>query len=106
MTDELDRRTQPVLQRFDEQLHKQQALADSYRFLSRAVLTQSALYGRAGTDTSRYEHFPRLSAEYRMRRTYLNPANAAGRKDDARSPHRSDPDVPIWRGAGASCSDA
>ena len=64
MAEELDRRTQPVLQKFDDQLSRQQSLADRYRMLSPAVLTQSALYALAGTDTQRYKHFLGLATSY------------------------------------------
>jgi hypothetical protein len=39
ITEELERRVQPVLAAFDDQVSLQQELADRYRFLSPAVLT-------------------------------------------------------------------
>lgn len=63
-TEELERRIQPVLEAFDDQVSRQQELADRYRFLSPAVLTQAALYDLAGTGVHRYKHFLRLASEY------------------------------------------
>ncbi len=57
MMEETERRVQPVLKRFDEQLIRQQGLVDQYRYLSPAILTQAALYDLAGTNTFRYKHF-------------------------------------------------
>lgn len=55
--DEVDRRVQPVLERFDAQLLRQQELVDRYRYLSPAVVTQEALNDLAGTGVARYRHF-------------------------------------------------
>lgn len=52
--DEVDRQIAPVLARFDEQLVRQQQLAERYRFLSPAVLTHAALTDLAGTGAPRY----------------------------------------------------
>ncbi|MBL8233075.1 MAG: DUF3526 domain-containing protein [Bryobacterales bacterium] len=57
MMEETERRVQPVLDRFDRQLMLQQQLVDRYRFFSPAILTQSALYDLAGTNSFRYKHF-------------------------------------------------
>lgn len=64
LNDELNRRLEPVLAGFDRQLAGQQALVDRYRFLSPAILTQSALYDLAGTGVFRYMHFRRLAEEF------------------------------------------
>jgi ABC-2 type transport system permease protein len=64
VTEELERRVQPVLAAFDDQVSRQQELADRYRFLSPAVLTQAALYDLAGTGVHRYKHFLRLAGDY------------------------------------------
>jgi len=64
MMEETERRIQPVLRRFDEQLLRQQKLVDAYRFLSPAILVQGALYDLAGTNTFRYKHFLRLVEEF------------------------------------------
>jgi ABC-2 type transport system permease protein len=63
-TEEVERRVQPVLAAFDDQVSRQQELADRYRFLSPAVLTQAALYDLAGTGVHRYKHFLQLAGEY------------------------------------------
>ncbi|HYZ85862.1 MAG TPA: DUF3526 domain-containing protein, partial [Bryobacteraceae bacterium] len=64
MTEELERRIQPVLTSFDDQISRQQQLVDRYRFISPAVLTQAALYDLAGTGVGRYKHFLKLAGEY------------------------------------------
>lgn len=55
--EKVDRSIQPVLNRFDEQLVRQQTLVDAARFLSPAIITQEALNDIAGTSVSRYRHF-------------------------------------------------
>lgn len=64
ITEELERRVHPVLAAFDDQVSRQQELADRYRFLSPAVLTQAALYDLAGTGVHRYKHFLGLASDY------------------------------------------
>ncbi|MBN8731283.1 MAG: DUF3526 domain-containing protein [Acidobacteria bacterium] len=72
--DELDRRVQPVLATFDEQLTLQQAMVDRYRFLSPAILVQSALYDLAGTNLYRYRHFLHLTEQFHAAwRTHFEP---------------------------------
>jgi ABC-2 type transport system permease protein len=63
-TEELERRIQPVLDSFDDQVARQQQLVERYRFLSPAILTQAALYDLAGTGVHRYKHFLRLANRY------------------------------------------
>jgi ABC-2 type transport system permease protein len=53
----VEREMQPVLERFDLQLDRQQALVDRYRFLSPAIVAQSSLNDVAGTSVFRYKHF-------------------------------------------------
>lgn len=55
--DEVEKKMQPVLAQFDRQLSGQQELLDRYRFLSPAIVTQSALNDLAGTSAHRYKHF-------------------------------------------------
>lgn len=64
MTEELERRVQPVLDEFDKRVTRQQQMADQYRFLSPAILTQAALYDLAGTGVHRYKHFLNLATNY------------------------------------------
>jgi len=72
--DEIERRAQPVMDRFDEQLALQQALVDHYRFLSPAIIAQSSLLEIAGTGTERYKHFLGLSDRFhRAWRSYFYP---------------------------------
>lgn len=59
---EVARRVEPLLTRYDEQLAKQQRLANLYRFLSPAIITQDALNDLAGTGAARYRYF-RAQAE-------------------------------------------
>jgi ABC-2 type transport system permease protein len=55
--EQLDQRIQPVLDRFDDQLDRQQALVDRYRLLSPAVMAQASLLDIAGTSAHRYKLF-------------------------------------------------
>ena len=59
--EQVERRVQPVLDRFDQQLDRQQAMVDRYRYLSPAVVAQAALFDIAGSSTNRYQHFLTLA---------------------------------------------
>ncbi len=79
--DEVERRIQPVLEHFDEQLGRQQALIDRYRFLSPAIVAQSSLFDIAGTSIHRYKHFLALADEFhRAWRAYFVPRIMKGEK--------------------------
>jgi ABC-2 type transport system permease protein len=54
---ESDRLTRPVMDYFDAQVLRQQAVVDRFRFLSPAILVQSALNDISGTGVERYRHF-------------------------------------------------
>lgn len=56
---EVDKKVQPILDRFDAQVEGQQAFVDRFRFLSPAILVQGALNDLAGTSLGRYQHFTR-----------------------------------------------
>lgn len=56
---EVDKQVQPVLDRFDAQVEKQQRFVDGFRYLSPAILAQSAINDLAGTSLGRYQHFSR-----------------------------------------------
>jgi ABC-2 type transport system permease protein len=56
---EVDKQVQPILDRFDGQVDKQQDFVDGFRFLSPAILAQSAINDLAGTSLGRYKHFSR-----------------------------------------------
>jgi ABC-2 type transport system permease protein len=60
----VERSMGPTLAQFDARLVEQQRLADRYRFVSPALVTQSALLDVAGTSAHRYAHFQRLVDEY------------------------------------------
>jgi ABC-2 type transport system permease protein len=62
--DEVERKMQPVMDAFNRQLAQQQEVLDRYRFLSPAILAQSALYDIAGTGTERYKHFVNLTDRF------------------------------------------
>jgi ABC-2 type transport system permease protein len=64
LTEDVERRIQPVLAAFDEQAGRQQQMVERYRFLSPAILTQAALYDLAGTNVHRYRHFLNLANQY------------------------------------------
>jgi len=56
---EVDKKVQPILDRFDAQVEKQQSFVDGFRYLSPAILAQSAINDLAGTSLGRYKHFSR-----------------------------------------------
>jgi ABC-2 type transport system permease protein len=62
--DETERLIQPVIDHFDRQVTGQQSLLDRFRFLSPAVVAQSALNDIAGTGSARYRHFLGLVDEF------------------------------------------
>ncbi|MGH9631627.1 MAG: ABC transporter permease [Bryobacteraceae bacterium] len=61
---DVDRRMMPVMQRYDEQLVRQQRAVQRFRFLSPAIIMQEALNDIAGTGLERYRHFLRLVDGY------------------------------------------
>jgi ABC-2 type transport system permease protein len=71
--DEVARRVEPVLARYDDQLLRQQRCVDRLRFLSPAIVTQEALNAIAGTDAGRYRDFIRqVDAFHRRWQRYFN----------------------------------
>lgn len=64
VAEEVERRVQPVLDRYEEQLAAQQALVDRFRFLSPAVVTLEALNDIAGTGAARHRHFTSQVADF------------------------------------------
>jgi ABC-2 type transport system permease protein len=52
-----ERAVQPVLDRFDAQVAGQQRIVDRFRFLSPAIVAQSAFNDLAGASAERYSHF-------------------------------------------------
>jgi len=57
VNDDVERRVRPVVSRYEEQIGKQQRAIDSLRFLSPAILMQSALNDIAGTGTDRHRDY-------------------------------------------------
>jgi ABC-2 type transport system permease protein len=55
--DDVARRARPVVDRYEQQLGRQQQMIDRLRFLSPAVLMQDALNDVAGTGTPRHKDF-------------------------------------------------
>lgn len=71
---ETERLIQPVVEHFDRQVMGQQRLVDRFRFLSPAIVTQSALNDIAGTSVARYRHFLSLVDEFHQSwRAHFNP---------------------------------
>ncbi len=71
---ETERLIQPVIEHFDRQVMGQQSLVDRFRFLSPAIVTQSALNDIAGASVARYRHFLMLVDEFHSRwRAHFNP---------------------------------
>jgi ABC-2 type transport system permease protein len=64
VADDVERRTRPVLERYDRQLASQQRVVDGLRFLSPAILAQDALDDVAGTGTARHRDFVRQVEAY------------------------------------------
>lgn len=58
------RRASEVEARFNEQLAKQQALVNRFRFLSPAIVMQEALNDLAGTGVARYQEFRRQTEQF------------------------------------------
>ncbi len=56
---EVDKKVQPILDQFDNQVEQQQQFVDKFRYLSPAILAQSAINDLAGTSLGRYKHFSR-----------------------------------------------
>jgi len=52
-----ERSVQPVLAQFDAQLANQQKMVDRFRYLSPAIVAQSAFNDLAGSSAHRYKHF-------------------------------------------------
>jgi ABC-2 type transport system permease protein len=84
----VDREMRPVLARYEEQLDRQRALVNRYRFLSPAIVVHDALSDLAGTGSERYRHFLALATRYHaewqryflpriFRRSLLSPADYA-----------------------------
>jgi ABC-2 type transport system permease protein len=59
VNDEVERRVRPVVDRYEQQIVRQQGLIGALRFISPAVLMQSALYDIAGTGEARHQTFVR-----------------------------------------------
>jgi ABC-2 type transport system permease protein len=58
--DEIEKRVRPVVDRYDIQLARQQALVDRFGLFSPAIVAQDALNDVAGTGSGRYKHFETL----------------------------------------------
>lgn len=70
----MEEQLRPLMNRFDEQLAKQQAFVDGFRFLSPAILMQGALYDIAGTGRERYKHFMlNVDGFHREWKDFFNP---------------------------------
>ncbi len=57
VTDDVERRVRPVVDRYEGQIARQQAMIDRLRFMSPAILMQDALNDIAGTGTARHRYF-------------------------------------------------
>jgi ABC-2 type transport system permease protein len=55
--DDVARRARPVVERYEQQLARQQRMIDRLRFFSPAILMQDALNDVAGTGNPRHRHF-------------------------------------------------
>ncbi|MEZ5287943.1 MAG: DUF3526 domain-containing protein [Vicinamibacterales bacterium] len=74
VNEEIERRVRPVVERYEVQIARQQGLMDLLRFVSPAVLMQSALYDVAGTGTARHRWFlAQVDRFHRGWREYFTP---------------------------------
>lgn len=74
VNDDVERRVRPVVNRYEEQLAKQQSMMDSLRFLSPAILMQGALNDIAGTGTDRHrDYLAQVDAYHQNWRGYFVP---------------------------------
>lgn len=74
VNDDVERRVRPVVNRYEEQIGKQQTVIDSLRFLSPAILMQSALNDIAGTGTDRHrDYLAQVDVFHRQWRDYFVP---------------------------------
>ncbi len=74
VNEETERAVQPVLDRFDTQVASQQRLVDRFRYLSPAIVAQSAFNDLAGSSAHRYGHFLAQADQYHRRwREFLVP---------------------------------
>lgn len=64
VNDDVEKRVRPVIDRYEQQIAGQQRLIDGLRFVSPAVLMQSALYDIAGTGHGRHQAFLRQVDSY------------------------------------------
>jgi ABC-2 type transport system permease protein len=68
------RALQPVLARFNSQLAAQHQFTNRFRFVSPAILMQTALYDIAGTGVARYQHFlTQVEGFHQTWQGYFNP---------------------------------
>ena len=69
-----ERNVQPVIDQFDRQVASQQKMVDRFRYLSPAVVAQSAFNELAGSSAYRYNHFVQQVGQYHSRwREYFIP---------------------------------
>lgn len=67
VNEEAERSVQPVLNRFDAQVTSQQGMVDRFRYLSPAIVAQSAFNDLAGSGLARYTHFMTQVDDYHRR---------------------------------------
>ena len=74
VSESTERAVQPVLDRFDAQVAGQQRIVDRFRYLSPAIVAQSAFNDLAGASAHRYSHFLAQADQYhRQWREYFVP---------------------------------
>ena len=62
-----EKNVRPVLDEFDRQVALQQQMVDRFRYLSPAVVAQSAFNDLAGSSAHRYQHFLTQANQYHLR---------------------------------------
>lgn len=74
VNDDVERRVRPVVDHYEAQIGKQQQAIDSLRFLSPAILIQSALNDIAGTGTDRHrDYLAQVDAYHQQWRDFFVP---------------------------------
>jgi ABC-2 type transport system permease protein len=106
VSNDVERRVRPVVTRYETQLTRQQRMIDSLRFLSPAILMQSALNDIAGTGTDRHRDFlAQVDGYHQQWRDYFVPkifakAQIVSFDEIPRFEYREEPTAAVARRVG------
>lgn len=105
---EIEIRVEPVLQKFNAQLEKQQHALERFKYLSPAILTQSAFNDLSGTGDLRHRHFLGLVEDYHNQwrgffgGMILRRETFSDFDQTPRFHYKEEPSSPVFRSAGLS----